>query len=226
MACIIYISLAMDFNTTIDDGTNSTSDAVPSDACTGRNDLRNTTLAMAFVGVALAFSAYLTGALYHVRYPMINYPHAIHGTSLAGTLEYSLGGGGVGYNALKDFSAYLAYSVAVSCAALILLLILDTCGFTRPTALFSTVYLAAQRHPQNPISAPVAYGALLAQLAFWQMHFAIDAATVTWHMYHCGCHSGRRYFLTSPDSKATTVVRFASSVETREATAPPCEERT
>lgn len=164
---------------------------------------------IATVGWLYTCSLWLSLLYAHIRYPMANYPHPTHGPSFAMIL------GGDGYDALKDFAAYLAFEVACVTIPFIPLLVMDTAAFTRSSALLRTVYssdLARERHPASPVAAQVAYLAMLAGIQTWSIHLAMDTSYATWHMWHCGRRAGRGYFTRSPDSKSITVVRFAEGL--------------
>ena len=123
--------------------------------------------------------------------------------------------GGDGYDALKDFAAYLFFHVASSTIPFIPLLVMDTAAFTRSSALLRTAYssdLARERHPASPFAAQLAYIAMLAGTQTWSIHMAMDTSYATWHMWHCGRRAGRGYFTRSPDSESITVVRFAEGL--------------
>lgn len=187
-----YITLALDF--TIAKGADQV-------------DLTYTIWLMATVGWVSTCTLWLFVFCAHIRYPMANYPHPVHGPSFAMIL------GGDGYDALKDFAAYLAFHVSCLMILLIPLLVMDTAAFTRSSALLRTAYssdLARERHPASPVAAQVAYIATLACIQTFSIHFAFDASYATWHMWHCGRRAGRGYFIRSPDSKFTTVVRFVA----------------
>ena len=188
----VYITLALDFTIAED------ADQV---------DLTYTIWLIAAAGWMSTASSWLAMFHWHIRYPMANYPHPVHGPSFAMIL------GGDGYDALKDFAAYLAFHVANFFIPFIPLLVMDTAAFTRPSALLRTAYssdLVRERHPASPVAAQVAYIATLVCIQAWSMHYAIDVSYATWHMWHCGRRAGRDYFIRSPDSKSTTVVRFAA----------------
>ena len=140
---------------------------------------------------------------------MANYPHPVHGPSFAMIL------GGDGYDALKDFVAYLAFLMACLIQPFMWILVMDTAAFTRSSALWGTAYssdLVRERHPGSPVAAQVAYIAMSLCILTWSIHFAIDASYATWHMWQCGRRAGRGYFTRSPDSKSITVVRFAEGL--------------
>ena len=162
---------------------------------------------IATVGWLVTLTLLLTLCFWHIRYPIANYPHPVHGPSFAMIL------GGDGYDALKDYSAYLAFYVACWIIHFVPLLVLDTAAFTRPSALLNTVYsssLVRERHPSSPVAASAAYTAMLMGMQAWSIHYAVDATYATWHMWHCGRRAGRGYFIRSPDSKSKTFVRFAT----------------
>ena len=148
---------------------------------------------MVLIGYTMQVSLFLLPWLY-------NYPHPVHGPSWGALL------GEVGYDVRKELLTTLALGYGhIPCFVVVLFAVTDLSAFSEPSGRIFSVYTVYEFGTICPgvSAAPVAYFAVIASLHFVSMHWAVDAAHATWHMWQSGLH-----MLTSPDSKSATVVSF------------------